>query len=134
MEGSVQRRCEVCGTSIEGKRADARYCGNTCAARARRARLKELAGAPVPVFIPETAVEKLISWYRSSSDRPLRFEATVGGEPLQVLALRFDGLVLWVEGSSGISPPLPGIEAERARARDRTWHHMPSRLSEKKRK
>jgi hypothetical protein len=40
------RRCAVCGTSLEGKRANASYCSNACRAEAWRLR-RLLAGRPV---------------------------------------------------------------------------------------
>lgn len=36
IEGS--RVCPVCGESLEGRRADARYCGSVCRREARRVR------------------------------------------------------------------------------------------------
>lgn len=47
------RRCESCGTSIQGKRSDARYCGDRCRQRAHRAAVELTATPIVPAAVPK---------------------------------------------------------------------------------
>jgi len=46
------RRCDGCGASLQGKRSDARYCGDRCRQRAHRAAVELFAVPIVPTTRP----------------------------------------------------------------------------------
>ena len=64
--GRAVRRCALCGASLEGRRADARYCSSACRVEAWRLR-RLLEGRPVGRYA--TAADRLAAYGRPRRGR-----------------------------------------------------------------
>jgi hypothetical protein len=84
---SVQRACDRCGASIDGRRPQAKFCSGSCRASASRQRAAERASTVKPLVNPATANGTAQKPHGGTMRPDAGTSETVGQEVNQVQAL-----------------------------------------------